>query len=147
MNKISQLPTGISIRKSCTIKVIQLFFIYKELRFREILKLAPTKANIKHATTIRPCITWDIQLNQFNDINYFAQSANISKFNKLNNIVTKVKLADLLTKQLGTYEKAIKNSNMSPATFKTYKNIISNEISPRFGDKYIDELTLSDIKE
>ena len=79
MSKL-ELPKGITIRKHDKSEVLQIFFMYRNVRCREILPISPTPVNIKKAVNKRNLILAEIEAKKFDYKEYFPNSPKIQLF-------------------------------------------------------------------
>ena len=75
-----KLPRGISIKKNRSSESIQLQFLFKGVRCRELLKIPVNKTNIKFAERMLGEIKNNIERKTFEYINYFPNSAKLKVF-------------------------------------------------------------------
>ena len=98
---INELPKGITVRTHNKSEVIQIFFMYRNVRCREIIPLPPTKENIKRAFNKRNLILAEIEAKTFDYENHFPTSPKVELFSEK---PKKHLMRDLLNKQIAEYE-------------------------------------------
>ena len=139
-----ELPKGIQLRKNKDSEVIQIFFKYQGVQCREVLKLPPTKKNIDFAVKKRAAILYDIEMDKFDYAQYFPDSPKVKMFSAKKPQKTLMK--DLFNQQLNGLQNMCENGKISPSTYQGYKKVIENNLIPYFGRAFIQELSVSDIK-
>lgn len=137
------LPKGITVRKHECSEVIQIFFMYKNVRCREILNISPTRENIKKAFNKRNLILAEIEANKFNYAEHFPKSPKVSLFC---DVVKKYFMKDLLNKQIQDYAAMEVRGNLSISTLNGYKRV-NNILLKYFGELYVEDLTPLHIKD
>ncbi len=137
------LPKGITTRKHEVSEFIQIFFMYNNVRCREILNIPPTKENIKKAVNKRNLILAEIQANKFNYAEHFPDSKKVALFGEVNK---KHFMKDLLNKQIQGYTDMEVRGNLSISTLNGYKRV-NNILLKYFGEIYIEDLTPLHIKD
>ena len=141
VNKI-EVPDGLEVRES----TIRMHFMYKNVRCRETIKLAPSKSNFKYCANLRTEILNKIARNEFDYNTYFPDS----KFGKKFGFIQEKQITycnDLLEQQLNNYKRMVENGNMSPSTLNGYRKIILGQLIPGFGKYNIVDLTAPIIRE
>ena len=141
MSKI-ELPKGITIRKHDKSEVLQIFFMYRNVRCREILQISPTPANIKKAFNKRNLILAEIEAKTFEYEKHFPNSPKIELFSDK---PQKHLMKDLLNKQIEEYRAMEERGNLSISTLNGYKRV-NNVLIRYLGDINIEDLTTLDIK-
>lgn len=141
MSKI-ELPKGITIRKHDKSEVLQIFFMYRNVRCREILPISPTPVNIKKAVNKRNLILAEIEAKKFDYKEYFPNSPKIQLFAEN---IKKYTVGDLLNKQVEDYQSMYEKGNLSISTLVGYQKI-TQLLLRFFGKIYIDDLSSVDIK-
>lgn len=134
--------SGVEIRGDA----IRIHFSYEGVRCRETLKLEPTKSNIKYATMLRGEIQLKINQGRFNYADYFPNSKNLTKFEKIQSN-KKYRCNELLSNLLHNYNKLTENGELSPSTLLGYKKLINGLLMPYFGRYYINDVSPIIIKE
>ncbi len=140
---INELPKGITVRTHNKSEVIQIFFMYRNVRCREIIPLPPTKENIKRAFNKRNLILAEIEAKTFDYAKYFPNSPKVELFSENAN---KHLMSDLLNRQLEDYRIMEERGNLSISTYKGYKRV-NNILLGYFSDIYIEDLTSQQIKD
>ena len=134
-----KLPTGIQIRKNKHGDNLLIYFRYKGEDCREILKLRPTKPNIKHAERLRGEILNRIERRTFDYADYFPNSKRARRFghNTENRTVE-----ELLNAQLPIWEKTLQAS-----TVRGYRIAINGHLIPNFGAMRVQDLSPAILRE
>lgn len=138
-----ELPKGITVRTHNKSEVIQIFFMYRNVRCREIIPLPPTKENIKRAFNKRNLILAEIEAKTFDYESHFPESPKVELFS---NKPKKHLMKDLLNKQIAEYQAMEERGNLSISTLNGYKRI-NNILIKYFGEIYIEDLTTLEIKD
>ena len=141
MSKI-ELPKGITIRTHNKSEAIQIFFMYRNVRCREVLQIPPTPANIKKAFNKRNLILAEIEAKTFEYEKHFPNSPKVDLFSGRDRKLT---VGDLLTRQLNDYQMTYEKGNLAISTLKTYKSSIS-VLNKYFANILADALSIVDIK-
>lgn len=145
--KIKEIPRGIMIKKNKKSETIQISFMYKGIRCRELLKNLPvTTSNINYASRKLAEIINNIERDSFNYADYFPYSNKLSVFGSASRDST---IKDYLLKYLNLCEKR----NLSPSTIKGYKkclnaldmlhNVYVAKITPALVKNWIEQQTSS----
>lgn len=139
--------TGVTIRQFKHGSVIQIDFMYKGVRCREIIRKKPTSKNLEEAERHRSSVISEIDLKGefFNYAKYFPDSPKVKIFCKNKEIKSNL-MSELLNQQLDNFELLQKNGKMSISTLVGYKKIISNQLLPYFGECRVQDLKPLDIK-
>ena len=144
-----KMPPGIFIRKYKTYSALRISFVYQGVKCREyykLQKLEPTKNDVNFAHGLKLKIETDIALGKFDYAHYFPNSSKVKLFcpkAKAN----QHQMSDLLQEQLASYDRMLKKNNLSISTYKTYKNIINNDLIPYFGNLTLQEIKSQNIKD
>lgn len=141
MNK--ELPKGITIRKYNKSEAIQIFFMYRNVRCREIINLPPTKENIKKAFNKRHLILAEIEAKTFDYAFHFPNSSKVELFCEKSTVIT---MGELLNKQLNDYSMMHEKGNLSIATLKSYTSA-TKILVKFFADILVKDLSPLDIKD
>jgi integrase len=115
---------------------IQIDFYYQGVRCRETIALEPTRANLNYASNLKAAIKHEIALGTFDYAKHFPNSSRAYLGSKHHpQKLTKLFDDFLLAKQRST----------AFSTWRDYRSAIEYHLRPTFGDKYIQEMTTSDI--
>jgi integrase len=136
---------GILIRKFKHQSSIEIYFSYRGVRCRELLRMEPTKKNLADAANMRSAILRDISLNKFKYSEYFPESSKVKIFEA--DLAKNILIEELLQKFLSQTEHQTKNGNLSPSTHVGYRKIINGKLIPSFGELNVKELSPIVIKE
>jgi len=117
---------------------IQIAFTWRGARFRETLKLEPTKANMRYAENLRGEILRKIELNTFNPIEYFPNSKKLRRMGF-------IKPVALFRERAEQWYNA--QSHLEKSTLTSYRKNLNHHILPRFGDMNIADIKHSMIME
>jgi len=127
---------GVRVRSGSSIEID---FIYRGQRCRETLKgLAPTKANLLHATRKREAILMEIGLGTFDYLKYFPDSKLADRFGHGRNL----SVGQALDAFLQSSRRTCENS-----TWRNYRSAVEHHLRPTFGQKLMRDVATSDIKE
>lgn len=128
-----KLPPGIQIRKNKHGDNLLIYFRYKGKDCREILKLRPTKQNIKYAERLRGEILSRIEKKSFDYAEFFPDSnrARLYGHNPQNTTIE-----ELLEAQLKIWKKTLQ-----PSTVRGYRIAINGHLIPQFGAMRVQELS------
>lgn len=140
-----EVPRGLQIRQNKENSVIQIFFTYKGVKCREVLKLLPNKKNIDFAVKKRNSILYEIEMGKFDYAQHFPNSPKIKIFS--GDKPPRKLMTKLFEQQLHGLKNMCDNAKISPSTYNGYRKIIENNLIPYFSGQYVDQLTPSDIKE
>lgn len=110
--------------------------MWKKMRCRETIKLEPTNKNIQYASRLRAEILRKIELNTFSYGEYFPESDN-AKLGAIA-IPTFATAAD-------TYLKSSKE--LAKSSYVTYEKYLNKHWLPKFGERRIDSIRFSEIKQ
>lgn len=136
--KEKEKARGVTIRKNRQSETIQISFMYKGIRCRELLKNLPvTSSNINYANRKLAEIINNIERGSFNYADYFPDSNKLSVFGSASSGST---IKDYLVKYLKLCEKR----NLSPSTINGYKKCI-NALS-LLHDVYVADITPAILK-
>ncbi len=131
----SKLTKGIELHGNS----IRIVFSYRNRRCREILKgLEPTKANIKFAANKRAAIIHEIGIGKFNYADHFPDSKNARLYS---GPATERRT---VSEGIDTWL-AVKKGKIALSTYGSYKSKANSHIKPAFGNRYISELTKTEI--
>ena len=117
---------------------IEIDFYYLGQRCREVIKILPTKANLKFAKNKRATILHEIGIGTFNYAVHFPDSRRAETLGKLTNKTVGEALEDFLRNTKRRYE---------ASTLRGYKSAIYYHLIPAFGKTLIRKLTTNDIKD
>lgn len=117
---------------------IQIDFRHKGQRFRPTLKIAPTKANIKLANSIREAIRLDIVKGNLDITKYFDDTKITEHF--IQKYRSKLTVSQLIDEWI---ERDRKRSGRAS---NNYMTVIRNHIKPILGKYRINELQVSQIR-
>ncbi len=132
------LPPGITIHGNRFL----ISFYYKGAKCRESMALTLTKSNLKSVEKKRSGILYEIEHGNFIYEKHFPNSKTktFRMFSSSENRVKK-SVKDHLEDWLDGHKK-----QLSVSTYKDYKKMMACHILPVFGKKFVDELTVNDIK-
>lgn len=119
---------------------ISIDFYYQNVRCRERIKLAPTKANLKYCERWRASIEHEIATGKFDYAKHFPMSKKIKIFNLDQNNNTPL-VKDALDNYIRTSKQTLARS-----TWMDYKHSTFNHLMPVFGEMRLDEIKRSDVK-
>ena len=119
---------------------IEIDFRDKGIRYRETIKLPPTKANMRFAANMRAEIKRQIARGTFDLAEYFPNSKKIALFGGATGGKTTV------GKALWTWVRGHKK-NVTPAALREYEKVIKKHLEPAFGHMLLTELTRVQIKD
>jgi integrase len=136
------MPQGVEIRG----KYLRIIFMYNNQRYRESIKLSPSKQNIKYCANLRTEILNKIARNEFNYIEYFPNSKTAINAGFVEHPITST-CKYYLDKLLSNYIQMKENKQISPSTLRGYKSVINGVLIPAFGKYYVKELTSGIIKD
>ena len=139
-----RLPRGVSIRRLDSGERLQIAFTFNGKNHRELLKLEPTKANIRAAAGLRAEIVRRIDLGTFVYHDYFPKSR-VAK--KLANPASKVTVAEMLDDYIGGCERALANGSLSLSTLDGYRKAVRHHLKPGLGDIALADLDAPRIRE
>lgn len=128
-----KLPTGIQIRKNKHGDNLLIYFRYKGEDCREILKLRPTKQNIRYAANLRGEILSRIEKRSFDYAEFFPDSNRASLYGHNPQNTT---IEELLEAQLKIWEKTLQ-----PSTVRGYRIAINGHLIPNFGAMRVQDLS------
>lgn len=133
------LPRGITIRQLRSEQRVQIAFSYKGQQCREMLPSAKiTKTYIEYAAGLRAEIRRKIADDVFNYAAYFPDSPKAKEFAPPKRWLS---LADLLSRQLGLYEKQVENGTLSASTLLGYAKAINHRLIPKWGQTSVADLS------
>lgn len=118
-------PRGVTIRTFRTEQRIQVAFSFRGVECRELLPPRPitqTSANI--AGGLRAEVLRKIAEGTFHYADYFPDSPRAKQFDIAGK---RIMMRALLTAQLESYERQVKNKTLSPSTFEGYSKAIKCE--------------------
>lgn len=137
----SELPRGISVKKNRSSESIQIAFMYKGIRCREVLRIPVTKSNLRYAANLLGEIQNSIERHTFDYANYFPNSTKLSIFSSPASKDKKV------IEYLDEYIASAETRGLSPSTLVGYKklktslkslhNIPVTELSPIFLKRWV----------
>lgn len=117
--EVQKTPSGVTIKKNKHSETIQISFMYKGIRCRELLKNLPiTCSNINYANRKLAEIINNIERGSFNYADYFPDSNKLIVFGSASSGAT---VKDYLVNYLKLCEKR----NLSPSTINGYKKCIN----------------------
>lgn len=136
--EIKEKARGVTIKKNKKSETIQISFMYKGIRCRELLKNLPvTSSNINYANRKLAEIINNIERRLFNYADYFPDS---NKLNVFGSASSGAIIKDYLVKYLKLCEKR----NLSPSTINGYKKCF-NALS-MIHDVYVADITPAILK-
>lgn len=142
MSKNNGLPKGITIRKHNQSEVIQIFFMYRNVRCREIIPLPPTKDNIRRAELKRNVILAEIEAKTFKYAEHFPDSTKLKLFFTARKKAT---MGELIEEYYDSYKKMNERGHIALSTVKLYRRT-ANLLLKYFKDIYIHNLEPQHIK-
>lgn len=129
---------GVSIRTYKSGKqAIQLQFTFNGLRCREVLRMAPTPTNLKHAEYLIGEIKRKISLGAFNYAEYFPESKRARQLGHVKRTVS-----EALDAVLSDVDRTYRQS-----TATTYRKSCHAHWYPLFGGYHMDALTVEDLRQ
>lgn len=117
---------------------IQIDFYYRGVRCREILRIAPTPSNIRHAEQKREAVLYAIETGKFDYQQFFPKSRMASRLFRSG---AKVTVGELLEAFLHACERTTERS-----TWRDYKSAINHHLLPAFGATLAVDLKPSDVR-
>lgn len=117
---------------------IQMDFTYNGVRCRETLRTKPIKSALKQAELMRSSILHEIAMGTFNYAKHFPHSSKSRLFSHSTNLTVSAALDAFYSQKV---------SSCQFSTIRDYKSSIEHHLKPQFGDKYLNELTTSEIRE
>lgn len=136
--EVKKTTRGVTIKKNKNSETIQISFMYKGIRCRELLKnLTVTNSNINYAARKLAEIINNIERGSFNYADYFPDSNKLNMFGFASSGAT---IKDYLIK----YLKLCENRDLSPSTINGYKKCF-NALS-MIHDVYIADITPAILK-
>lgn len=133
MGSTSKLPRGVTVHGN----QVRISFVYRGVRCREGLGLAPTPKNIKHAELRRGIILQEIELEKFDYAAHFPKSPRARLFGARS--PEKMTIAELLDRWMASH-------TLAKSTREDYENAIEHYIKPKFGAWPVADLKKSDVK-
>lgn len=116
---------------------IQIDFYYLGKRFRETIKLEPTKANLIMAQRLKTTIQYEISMGTFSFEKHFPNSKNTKFGIKSSNKTISQALDDYMRTAQRSFEKS---------TIRGYLSAINFYLKPNFGHIRLADLTSPDVK-
>jgi integrase len=116
--KWGKLPRGVSIKKNRSSESIQLQFLYKGVRCRELLSIPVTKANIKFADRKLAEIKNSIERKTFEYIEHFPNSAKLKVFGTASK-------GSNIKRYLDEYVVSAEKRGLSHTTINGYKKTVN----------------------
>lgn len=124
--------TGVEVRNETSIRIR---FMLNGVEKRETIKLPPTKRNLRYASNFRSEILRKIEIGTFNYYEYFPNSKQ-SKQNKAK--------IPLLSEIANDWLK-IQFAERAYSSYLTYKKYLDKYWLPKFGERRIDSIVMSEI--
>lgn len=118
-------PRGVAIREFKHERRIQIAFSFRGVQCRELLPPGPiTQTAVNYAAGIRAEVGRKIADDQFHYADYFPNSPRALQFDVAGK---RILLKDKLQTQLETYERQVKNGQLSPSTYEGYAKAINSK--------------------
>lgn len=138
-----ETPPGVTIRRFVTGDRIQIAFSFEGKECREMLPPGPiNKSSIQRAAVLREDIRDKIKAGDFDYAAFFPDSpkAGVSRKNA-------ELMRTLLQNQLETYERQVKNGQMSKSTYNGYAKVINGDRMRRWDNVQASEITPGMLRE
>lgn len=131
-------PPGVEVNPGIKGR-IRISFMYKGVRCKETLNLAPTQTNIKYAGNLRAAIVTEIAKGTFDYAKHFPDSPRVVMFGGRRAI--KLTVGEALDQHLASLCGEIASS-----TYRDYQSAVNYYLKPAFGDILLQNLTATEIK-
>ncbi len=120
-------------------KGIEIDFRYRGMRCRELIKLPPTKANLKYAANLRAALLTEIARGTFQYQEHFPDSSRCALFGGVRH--TRQTVAQALDSWLTGAKATVEDS-----TWNEYRKVINRHLTPGLGHIPIRDLTTATVK-
>lgn len=139
-----ELPTGVTLREQSGGTRIQIAFSWLGQQCRELLPASTVinKNSIQYASNLRNEIRRKITDGTFEYAAYFPDSPRVT-LGRPDRELMEV----LLERQRETYERQVKNNQLSPSTFAGYAKAIASDRMKRWHGVRVNEVTPSDLRD
>lgn len=138
-----ETPPGVTIRRFVTGDRIQIAFSFEGKECREMLPPGPiNKSSIQRATVLREDIRDKIKAGDFDYAAFFPDSPKAGVSRKNAGL-----MRTLLQNQLETYERQVKNGQMSKSTYNGYAKVINGDRMRRWDNVQASEITPGMLRE
>lgn len=138
-----ETPPGVTIRRFVTGDRIQIAFSFEGKECREMLPPGPiNKSSIQRAAVLREDIRDKIQAGDFDYAAFFPDSPKAGVSRKNAGL-----MRTLLQNQLETYERQVKNGQMSKSTYNGYAKVINGDRMRRWDNVQASEITPGMLRE
>lgn len=118
---------------------LRLTFTYKGVRCRETLsEIEVTKSNVKFAQNKLAVIKHEIAIGSFNYKEHFPESPKAALFGGQ---AKRQRLGELAERFID-----LKRGQIDPRSIKEYESYFKNLVGPRFGDRFVDTISKSEIE-
>lgn len=139
------LPRGVKIREFKTERRLQIAFSFRGIECRELLPPRPiTQTAATLAGGLRAEILRKISEGTFHYAEYFPDSPRAKQFDVAGK---RIMVRALLTAQLESYERQVKNKTLSPSTFEGYAKAINSERMKYWDTVALGEATPSKLRD
>lgn len=137
-------PRGVAIREFKHDRRIQIAFTYRKVECRELLPPGPiTQTAVNYAAGVRAEVNRKIADNEFHYADYFPSSPRAAQFDIGGQ---RIMLGDKLQAQLETYERQVKNGQLSPSTYAGYAKAINSKRMAHWKQRALASVTPSDLR-
>lgn len=138
-----ETPPGVTIRRFVTGDRIQIAFSFEGKECREMLPPGPiNKSSIQRAAVLREDIRDKIKAGDFDYAAFFPDSPKAGVSRKNAGL-----MRTLLQNQLETYERQVKNGQMSKSTYNGYAKVINGDRMRRWDSVQASEITPGMLRE
>lgn len=138
-----ETPPGVTIRRFVTGDRIQIAFSFEGKECREMLPPGPiNKSSIQRAAVLREDIRDKIKAGDFDYAAFFPDSPKAGVSRKNAGL-----MRTLLQNQLETYERQVKNGQMSKSTYNGYAKVINGDRMRRWDNVQATEITPGMLRE
>lgn len=138
-----ETPPGVTIRRFVTGDRIQIAFSFEGKECREMLPPGPiNKSSIQRAAVLREDIRGKIKAGDFDYAAFFPDSPKAGVSRKNAGL-----MRTLLQNQLETYERQVKNGQMSKSTYNGYAKVINGDRMRRWDNVQASEITPGMLRE
>lgn len=138
-----ETPPGVTIRRFVTGDRIQIAFSFEGKECREMLPPGPiNKSSIQRAAVLREDIRDKIKAGDFDYAAFFPDSPKAGVSRKNAGL-----MRTLLQNQLETYERQVKNGQMSKSTYNGYAKVINGDRMRRWDNMQASEITPGMLRE
>ncbi|BBL24402.1 MULTISPECIES: Arm DNA-binding domain-containing protein [Comamonas] len=138
-----ETPPGVTIRRFVTGDRIQIAFSFEGKECREMLPPGPiNKSSIQRAAVLREDIRDKIKAGDFDYAAFFPDSPKAGVSRKNAGL-----MRTLLQNQLETYERQVKNGQMSKSTYNGYAKVINGDRMRHWDNVQASEITPGMLRE